>query len=109
MTDETLPDISVAVSTYGRARALPNLVRALERQTLPRERFEVVIADNGSTDDTPDVLEALRAQTTIDIRIVRVEQNRGPARGRNAAWRAARAPVVAFTDDDCLPQPAWLE
>jgi glycosyltransferase involved in cell wall biosynthesis len=103
------PLVSVAVSTYNRARTLPNLIAALERQTLPKESFEVVIADNGSTDDTAAVLESLASASSIDLRPVRVDVNRGPARGRNAAWRATRASVVAFTDDDCLPQPGWLE
>lgn len=103
------PEISVAVSSYQRARALPPLLEALERQTLEPDRFEVVIADNGSTDDTPAVLAQLVASTPLDVRVVRVEQNRGPASGRNAAWRATRSPVVAFTDDDCCPSPTWLE
>jgi GT2 family glycosyltransferase len=40
---------------------------------------------------------------------VRIERNEGPAGGRNAAWREAAAPIVAFTDDDCIPSPRWLE
>jgi GT2 family glycosyltransferase len=100
---------SVAVSTYQRAAALPRLVAALEAQTLGPEGFEVVICDNGSTDETARVLGELAARTPLRLRVVRVERNRGPAAGRNAAWRAARAPVVAFTDDDCLPTPRWLD
>lgn len=103
------PRASVAVSTYQRAERLPQLVRALEGQTLDPGEFEVVICDNGSSDDTADVLRDLSQQTRLQLRVVRLDVNRGPARGRNAAWRAARAPLVAFTDDDCLPQPGWLE
>lgn len=104
-----LPLVSVAVSTYQRAAMLPRLVEALEAQTLARDRFEVVIADNGSTDDTARVLGDLASRSTLNLRIVRVERNEGPAAGRNAAWRAARAPIIAFTDDDCVPTPRWLE
>lgn len=103
------PRISVAVSTYQRAGALPRLIESLERQTLPLHEFEVVVADNGATDDTAAVLDRLRATTPLQLRVVRAERNRGPAAGRNLAWRAARAPLVAFTDDDCRPQPRWLE
>jgi glycosyltransferase involved in cell wall biosynthesis len=101
--------VSVAISTYQRASRLPRLVAALEAQTIPRDDFEVIIADNGTTDETADVLAGLAARTGLHLKVVRVPRNRGPAGGRNAAWRAARAPIVAFTDDDCMPAPVWLE
>ena len=102
------PRVSVVVSTYRRAHLLPRLVAALEAQTLPRSELEVVICDNGSPDDTAAVLAALAARSPLPLRIVRAEVNRGPAAGRELAWRAARADVVAFTDDDCQPAPTWL-
>lgn len=101
--------VSVAISTYQRAHRLPALIGALEQQTLPLDQYEVVIADNGSTDDTHSVLADLAESTPLTLRVVRLGVNRGPAEGRNAAWRGALAPIVAFTDDDCLPQPEWLE
>jgi GT2 family glycosyltransferase len=101
--------VSVAVSTYQRAGLLPRLIAGLEAQTLPKEQFEVVIADNGSTDQTEQVLDDLTRRSPLKLRIVRIRDNRGPARGRNAAWREARAPIVAFTDDDCVPTPNWLQ
>jgi GT2 family glycosyltransferase len=104
-----LVKVSVAISTYQRASRLPRLVAALEAQTLPRDEFEVIIADNGTTDETARVLADLAARTSLDLKVVRVDMNRGPAGGRNAAWRSARAPIVAFTDDDCMPAPGWLE
>lgn len=103
------PDVTVAVSTYRRAALLPRLVRALERQTLARDRFEVVVCDNGSDDATGEVLARLRTETPLDLRVVRADVNRGPGAGRELAWRAGRAPVVAFTDDDCQPEPGWLD
>lgn len=42
------------------------------------------------------------------LRTLRIETNRGPARARNAGWRAAAGQFVAFLDDDCTPQPGWL-
>jgi GT2 family glycosyltransferase len=105
----TPPDVSVVVSTYARAGLLPRLLAALERQTLDRGRFEVVIADDGSPDDTPKVLDDLAARTPIDLVVVRAQRNRGPAAGRNLAAARARGRVLAFTDDDCVPDPGWLE
>lgn len=101
--------MTVAISTYQRAHLLPGLLTALEAQSLPNDAFSVVIADNGATDGTAEVLARLVETTPLDVTVVRAERNRGPAVGRNLAWRAATAPVIAFTDDDCLPTPAWLE
>ncbi len=107
--DDPPPRISVAVSTYQRAAMLPRLMAALERQTLAFADFEVVLADNGSSPETTEVLEKLAASTELRLHAVRVAPNRGPSGGRNVAWQEARAELVAFTDDDCAPAPTWLE
>lgn len=68
---------------------------------------EVVLVDNGSTDGTLEVLR--RFATTFPVPVTVVEQPTGTlGQVRNAAVAAARAPVVAFTDSDCLPRPDWL-
>ncbi|HUR76880.1 MAG TPA: glycosyltransferase family 2 protein [Acidimicrobiales bacterium] len=90
---------AVVVTTYNRAQYLPELVKCLDAQTLPRNEFEVVIVDNGSTDGT----------ATSGLATLRLEINHGPGGGRNAGVAATRAPIIAITDDDCLPSPAWLE
>ena len=99
--------ISVAVSTYNRAERLERLVTALAAQDI-EEPFEVVIADDGSTDDTWGELARLADDHDLSLRPLRIEVNQGAAHGRNAAWRAAKAPLIAFTDDDCRPDPGWL-
>jgi glycosyltransferase involved in cell wall biosynthesis len=103
------PKVSIAISTYQRAHLLPRLFAALAAQTMPRSEFEVIIVDNGSTDDTRLVLPRLIDEHDLRVHAVRIEPNRGPAVSRNVAWRHARAEFVAFTDDDCAPTPAWLE
>lgn len=81
------------------------LVAALEGQTLGTSTFELVLADDGSTDGTLEWLEERRAPW---IRVVP-----GPPRNsyaaRNRAVAASRAPVLAFCDADCVPEPQWLE
>jgi GT2 family glycosyltransferase len=104
----TSPVISVVVPTYQRAQHLPDLLAALDAQDLPAERYEAILVDNASTDGTAAVLTAARGALRMDLRVLRLIENRGPARARNAGWRAARAPLVAFTDDDCLPEQGWL-
>jgi len=86
---------------------LPRLIDALERQT-GVDSFEVVVVDDGSRDETWRALERLAAQARVPVVTVRLDENAGPARARNAGWRKANGSVVAFTDDDCIPQPGWL-
>jgi glycosyltransferase involved in cell wall biosynthesis len=103
----TDPDLTVAVSTRDRSHLLADLVAALARQDLEPDRFEVVVVDDGSTDATPEVLAQLAGTTPFELRILR-QVNRGAAAGRNVAWRSGRGRSIAFTDDDCLPEPGWL-
>jgi glycosyltransferase involved in cell wall biosynthesis len=106
--DGTRPTISALVTTFGRASYLPELVATLEAQDLPAGEFEAVLVDNGSRDDTWAELSRLVAATPMPMCVVRVEENHGPAPGRNAGVAHTRAPLVAITDDDCLPTPRWL-
>jgi glycosyltransferase involved in cell wall biosynthesis len=101
------PAVSVVVATRNRAALLPRLVTALSVQQTTDD-FEVIIVDDASDDDTADVIEKLVIDAARPIRTLRLPARVGPATARNAGWRAARAPLIAFTDDDCAPQPGWL-
>jgi len=96
----------VVVATHDRAKLLPRFVDAMAEQI--EQRFELVIVDDGSTDDTAIVLKTLAAEATFPVVPIVLPENRGPAKARNDGWRAAQAPLVAFTDDDCVPEPGWL-
>ena len=100
---------SVVIATYNRAPLLPRLVAALEAQTLPRGAFEVIFVDDGSTDETRRVISSLARTSSLAIELVGDGQNRRQAAARNVGWRRARAPIVVFTDDDCVPTARWLE
>jgi len=97
------PAVSVVVPTYNRSRSLRRLLDALAACDAPAGSVEVVIVDDGSSDDTAKVVQ----NHPIGARYIH-QVNRGPAVARNAGWRAASAPVVAFTDDDTLPDRRWL-
>lgn len=99
-------EVSVVVATYQRADLLPALLGGLVAQD--DARFEVIVVDDASTDDTAAVLARLAATAPFPVRVLRQEGNQGPSAARNRGWRAATAPVVVFTDDDCVPQPGWL-
>ena len=99
--------VSVVVPTYRRPQVLPELFAALAAQEV-EGGFEVVVVDNGSGDDTGRVLAELAAVAPMPVTVLAIATNRGPAAARNLGWRTARAPIVAFTDDDCRPAPGWL-
>lgn len=101
-------DVSVVVPTRNRSGRLAGLLRSLSAQALDAERFEVIVVDDGSTDDTAELL-AEESQRR-ELQVTRLPGGgEGPAAARNAGWRAARAPLVAFIDDDCEAAPDWLE
>lgn len=106
MADGSPPGLaaSVIVPVRNGRSVLPALLAALAAQTLPQERFEVVIGDDGSTDGGTDRLETAGGR----VRVARAGASTGYA-ARNRAARLARAPVLAFCDADCVPEPGWLE
>jgi cellulose synthase/poly-beta-1,6-N-acetylglucosamine synthase-like glycosyltransferase len=96
---------TVAVASHERPLRLRWLLNALEEQTVPREDFEVVVCH-----DSGEETEALLRDHPLGVRHLRLAPGTGSAaRQRNAAWRAGRAPVVLFTDDDCRPPADWVE
>jgi GT2 family glycosyltransferase len=103
-----LPAVSVIVPTHDRASLLPELIGALEHQG-SADPFEVVVVDDASSDDTWRALNDIAAGTTLPFRAARLAANAGPAVARNVAASLARAPLLAFTDDDCLPARDWIE
>jgi GT2 family glycosyltransferase len=102
------PLVSVVVSTYNRPARLERLLSSLRQQELGVDEFEVIVVDNGSDAATGTVLSRESARPGLQLRSVRNQVTLGPAGGRNRGWRLARAPVVAFTDDDCAAEPGWL-
>jgi GT2 family glycosyltransferase len=103
-------EVSVVVPSHDRADRLATLLDALAEQTLAPDRFEVVLAhtyDAGTAarlfDDHPLTRAGVLRPLAVDPGEARA------ARQRNRGWRAARAPLIAFTDDDCRPTPDWLE
>ncbi len=98
------PALSVVLATRNRAVSLDRLLRGLAAQR-DAPSYEVVVADNGSSDTTPEVIK--RAAEHMAIRGVRVEEP-GKGRALNAALRLAAGGLVAFTDDDVVPDEGWL-
>lgn len=104
----THADIAVVVPTYRRPQGLRHLMDALAAQTLPRHRWEVVVVDNGSGPADAERVREIVADSSLSVRLQRIDVNRGPSPARNVGWRSTNATFVAFTDDDCMPSADWL-
>jgi glycosyltransferase involved in cell wall biosynthesis len=100
------PRISVVVPTYNRRARLSRVLAGLDRQDLPASAFEVVIVDDGSTDDTKVWLESNRTRAYAVQ--VASQQNGGPSRARNRGVDTARGTLILFLDDDVEPTPPLL-
>jgi GT2 family glycosyltransferase len=100
------PFVSVVVPTFNRPASLRACLGALAASTYPKDRFEVVVVDDGSDEPLDPLVEA--RLPTLPARLYR-QANAGPAAARNAGARCARGELLAFTDDDCLPEPDWLD
>jgi glycosyltransferase involved in cell wall biosynthesis len=104
---DSCPAVSVVIITHNRARRLAGLLETLRWQTIGADRFEVVVVDDASSDGTAELLSAEQTRGALALRVMsRGSPSRAAA--RNAGWRAARAPVIAYIDDDCIADPDWL-
>jgi GT2 family glycosyltransferase len=98
-------DFSIIVPTYNRPQLLADCLGALARLDYARDRFEVVVVDDGGSTPLDGVIAGFRA--AVDITLLTVA-NAGPAAARNVGARRARGAYLAFTDDDCRPAAGWL-
>lgn len=100
--------VAVVVPTYKRPDMLGRCLDALLAQDFDPAAFEIVVADDGADADTAQRVETLAKTAPVVLRYVPVTGRHGPAAARNRGWQATQAPIIAFTDDDCVPDPAWL-
>jgi glycosyltransferase involved in cell wall biosynthesis len=99
--------VSAIICTHNRAVYLRKAIGSLIHQTLPRENYEIVVVDNGSSDRTADVVR----QEFGDVPMLRYvyEPMLGLAYARNAGCNTAQGKYVAYLDDDAVACPSWLE
>ncbi|MEM7480149.1 MAG: glycosyltransferase [Acidobacteriota bacterium] len=98
---------SVVVCTHNRSRLLAEACQAVLGVDYPADRWELVIIDNRSTDDTLTVAQGIAAEYPGRVRVVE-EPAIGLSAARNRGIREAKGEIVAFLDDDAFPEPAWL-
>ena len=99
---------TIQLCTYNRARLLERVLDGCFEQTATADSYEVVLVNDGSSDETPAVIEAARRRATCAFTVVE-QANAGLARGRNAGILRARGERIIFIDDDVLPTPVFVE
>ncbi len=103
----TIRCTSVIVCTYNRARLLPRVIGQLRAQEYPAMAFEIIVVDNGSTDETAHVVERFVSEPGIPVRYV-FESRAGITFARNRGAEEAHYPFLAYLDDDCSVSSDWL-
>ncbi len=100
------PYFSIVIPTYRRPVHLSNLLAALTRLRYQPSMFEVIVVDDGGDIPLEPILSKFRSQ--INPTFIR-QENKGPAVARNCGASQAKGEYLAFADDDCLPDPNWLQ
>lgn len=100
-------DLSVIIPTYNRKDVVISALQALCRQDLAADRFEIVVADDGSRDGTGDAVQAFAAQAPVRI-VYSWEANRGANAARNRAIGMARGRLLVIINDDTIAVPEFL-
>jgi glycosyltransferase involved in cell wall biosynthesis len=103
----TLPTLlfSIVIPTYNRPERLEKCLRSIDRLEYPRDRFEVIVVDDGSS--TPLDPVVLPFKEELNIQLIR-QDNQGPATARNTGAFKSQGQVILFTDDDCQLDSQWL-
>lgn len=103
--NQECPFISIVIPTYNRPQQLALCLQAIDSLKYPRDRFEVIVVDDGSHIALDSIVKAFSDH--LAVRLIR-QPNSGPAVARNRGAAEAQGDFLAFTDDDCTPSMNWL-
>lgn len=100
--------LSVVIPSYNSAKMLSKCINALENQTARKSFFEIAIADDGSNDETVEMLENFKAKSKLKLQWTTIK-NSGPATARNTGVLISSGQWIGFLDADVIPNPDWVE
>ncbi len=95
--------VAVVIPVWNGEAVIGRCLEALSRQTIPRDAYQIIVIDNGSSDSTADIARGFAGVEVI------AETRPGSYVARNLGIGRVDAPITAFTDADCTPAPDWLE
>lgn len=102
-------EISVVIPTYRRPELLIRCLDAISKQRLAHTDFEVIVVSDGPDEKTEQALKNWVGAHQLNLAYLHHPGQKGPAAARNLGWTNAEANLVAFTDDDCIPDENWLQ
>jgi len=94
--------VTVIIPTFNAADKLAACLYALEHQSCPKEKFEIIVIDDGSKDNTADLVKNYKVHYFY-------QENKGPAAARNKGVELALGDIILFTDSDCAPDQNWIQ
>ena len=100
--------VSVVIPTYQRATLLTRCLDALVRQKFDKDQYEIIVVSDGPDAQTEKIVDSLAKYQEPKLRYIPLPQKKGPAAARNYGWLNAKGRIIAFTDDDCVPDANWL-
>jgi len=101
--------ISVVIPTYKRPQLLTKCLHALFSQTLSPTLYDVIVVSDGYDDSTEKLVHGMKHLFSNRLCYLHTETKKGPAAARNFGWLFSNSNLIAFTDDDCIPDSRWLE
>lgn len=103
------PKISVVIPTYNRTELLLRCLRALADQCIEKSSYEIIVVSDGPDLKTKEAVTDCTTRLGMNVSFLHLPQKKGPAAARNMGWQQAEGELIAFTDDDCLPDSSWLQ
>lgn len=102
------PVISIITPAYNRADEVDKLIQSIQSQTLDHSLFEHIISDDGSTDNTKNVVKKWTEKVDFPLTFI-TQENKGPGAARNHGLEKSKGGLILFIDSDCEADPKWVE
>ena len=94
--------ISVVIPAYNSEKTIDSTIKALLKQNYPKNKYEIIVVDDGSTDKTVDVV------SKFPVKLIKLK-HKGPANARNVGAKRSKGNIILFTDADCVPDKNWIK
>ena len=101
-------EVSVVIPTYNRKERLKDTLESLFHQTIPKDQYEIIVVDDGSSDGTEELVQVMIKTSPCSLRYFK-QKNQGQAAARNLGIKNAVAEIIGFTDDDCIVDAGWIQ
>lgn len=102
------PFVSVVIPTYNRVELLRNCLLSFADQTYPKDKFEIIVINDGSTDNTEEMVTDLMSKFQCKLKYIK-QHNQGVTRARNRGIIESEGIYIGFTSDDIIADPYWIE